>query len=359
MRAFARCAIWLLVVAAAPACGHRLPAAVTSLPAAAVGSSATDEPDTAAGARIERTVHAMGTLLRIDVAAESDGAGAAALEAAFVEVDRLERVLSSWRTDSEVGVLNAAAGAGPVELTPELAMLLLEAGEHVAATGGAFDPAIGSLIDAWQLRGPGRVPSSVSLTEARRRSGWHLLRLDGSSTTATAGPAGWWIDTGAFGKGVALGAAAGVLRERGVEDAVLDFGGQLLVLGDSTDVAVADPRDRETPLAVLRVSNASVSTTAASERFVVVDGVSLGHVLDPRTGVPVPAWGSVTVVVEDAVRADALSTALFVMGPDAALEWAADREDVAVLALRLEAGAVKATWNRAMQPMLVHAPNDE
>lgn len=288
----------------------------------------------------------MGTTLRAAVCAPSQAAGLAASEAAFAEVRRMERVLSSWTDRSEIGRLNAAAGAGRgrLEVTGELYGLLAEAGDWVRQTAGAFDPAVGALVDAWQLRGEGRVPSESELATALAATGWrHLVLAD--SPYVVPGPRGWWLDTGGFGKGTALRNAAALLRQAGVASAELDFGGQLMVLGDEQIVAVADPRQRLRGVLQLRLRDASVSTSSQSERGL--------HILDPRTGTPVPAWGSVTVVAADAMTADVLSTALFVMGPRAALDWARQRQDVGVLILENTTNQPRASWNEAMSRLII------
>jgi hypothetical protein len=218
----------------------------------------------------------------------------------------------------------------------------------VERTGGAFDPAIGALVDAWDLRGEGRVPGAEELAEAVAASGWTRLTLDPAGFATLDGP-GVWLDAGGFGKGLALRRAAAEIRSRG-GTAVLNFGGQVMMVGTEAELAVADPTDRESGAVRLRLRDASAATTSADERFIEVDGRAYGHVLDPRTGEPVEAWGSVTVVAEDPMVADLLSTALFVMGPDAALDWAEDRPFGVLVQ---EAGSVPgARWNPAMERWL-------
>ena len=124
-----------------------------------------------------------------------------------------------------------------------------------------------------------------------------------------------------------------MLTRQHVPSGILNFGGQVLVFGDTTlTIAVADPEQRQRAVASLPLHNASASTTGQSERFVEVDGQRFGHVIDPTTGWPAAAWGSVTVVHQDAMVADILSTALFVLGPARGLQWANDH-DVAALFL--------------------------
>lgn len=301
-------------------------------------------------ATVTRESFVMGTVLRVEVEAPTREEGLAAIERAFGEVRRLDGVLSSWREGSEVGRLNAAAAGEAVTLSPGLWEMLEEARRWTAATDGAFDPGVGALTDAWGLRGEGRVPGEGELAAALARTGIARFDFAAAERTATPGPSAGWIDTGAFGKGAALDAAARALREAGVESALLDFGGQLLAMGPAeTEVAVAHPSRREEAWGALRLREASVSTTSQSERWVEAAGERIGHVLDPRSGRPVPAWGSVTVVARDALVADVLSTALFVMGPVAGREWASRLDEVAVLFLEERGGTVVASSNAAFE----------
>ncbi len=291
---------------------------------------------------VRRTVHLMGTRLEGIAWSRDREAGLATLEAAFEEVEREEALLSTWREGTPLARLNAAAPGEAVEVSARLGGLLEEARRIARATGGAFDPAVGSLVDAWDLRGEGRRPSEGELASARRASGLGCFE-PGPGRRVTPRCPGAWIDAGAFGKGSALRRAG---EELGVgSDAptatLLDFGGQLLAVGappgrEAWPAAVAHPARRDRPVAELRLRDRSAATTSASERFVTIDGRVRGHVLDPRTGRPAPAWGSATVVAEDPLRTDALSTALFVMGPEEGWRWARGRDDVGVLLLTLD-----------------------
>ena len=118
-------------------------------------------------------------------------------------------------------------------------------------------------------------------------------------------------------------------------------------------VPVAHPARRAEPAAWLHLRDRSASTSSQSERFITVGGKRLGHILDPRTGKPVPAWGSVTVVAEDPAAADAVSTALLVLGPEAGAKWAERREDMGVLFLIERDGRVVPRWNHALVRYLV------
>lgn len=306
---------------------------------------------------LEREAHFMGTPLRAVVSAPTRGAAIAASEAAFAEVARLERVLSSWRTDSDLSALNQATPGSAVRPSPALFELLREVHPWIAATGGAFDPAVGPLIDVWDLRGEGRVPEPQELEKAVgwSRNGAFCLNLVAERVVRRHDRA--WMTAGAFGKGAALRAARQALVEAGVASALLDFGGQLVAIGHPEgggdwEVGVAHPSHRDQVAAYLVLNGRSAATSAASERFVEVDGQRYGHIVDPRTGWPVAAWGSVTVVHEDPLVADLLATALFVMGPDEGVRWLESHPELAALFLVLGENDLEATWTWAMDEWL-------
>ncbi|HEY7479183.1 MAG TPA: FAD:protein FMN transferase [Gemmatimonadales bacterium] len=299
----------------------------------------------------------MGTTLRIGVRAPDRKAGIAAIEEAFHAVRRDDSLLSTWRDDSEITRLNRAPAGTPVVLPVELYRLLRDCQRWSRETGGAFDPGIGALVDVWDLRRAGRIPSAAELSAARARSGIGRFSFADRSHSVTRSRAGAWIDTGAFGKGAALGSARSALRRHGIESAFLNFGGQVLALGADRGadwiVPVADPARRAEPVMRLRLRGRSASTSAQSERWVEVEGRKLGHILDPRSGEPVPAWGSVTVVAEDPTLADVYSTALLVLGPERAIAWGRSRQDLGVLVLEDRQGRLVPRWNNGLTPFLL------
>ncbi len=299
-------------------------------------------------APVERTVSLMGTTARVRVEGRSRAAAIRASEAAVDAMRDAEALLSTWRDDTELARVNAAPVGTRVTPSPALASLLAEAERWARRTHRAFEPAVGTLVDAWDLRGDGRAPAPDALQAALEAVGPAGLEVDPEGGTVVRRHAAAWLDAGGFGKGAALRTAARRLRKLGVCRAVLDLGGQLHVLGpEPLEVAVAHPAHRHEPVARLRVADASVATSGQSQRRVIIDGAAYGHVLDPRTGRPVPPWGSVTVVHHDPVAADVLATALFVLGPGEALRTA-DALDVAALLLVVEGDGLAAHMSDAM-----------
>jgi thiamine biosynthesis lipoprotein len=274
---------------------------------------------------VERRVSAMGTLLELDVVGSSREQALAASEEAIAEIRRVEDLLTTWR-DSPLLRLDEAPVAGPVPLDSELFGLLQTVFAWAERTDRAFDPTVLPLVRAWDLRGAGRVPPSEILARALDATGPDRFRLDPRRRTAARLDALAGIEEGAWGKGYALDRAVERLAGSGVS-ALLDLGGH--VLGRGRDgagrwwaVGIADPRRRNREVVTLEIADASVSTSGNSERSRVVAGKRIGHLLDPRTGEPAADFGSVTVVSPSALDADILSTAFFVLGPEAGLALA-------------------------------------
>lgn len=286
-------------------------------------------------------------------------------ESVLREVERIDGVLSTWDPDSDLSHANGSLPGISTTLSGELADLLAETMAWTEKTGGAFDPTVGALVDAWDLRGDGRIPETEQIARALEASGPSSIELGGNDTLLRHAPNAW-IDAGGFGKGAALRAAGRILHEYLAGPAgpikariLLDLGGQIWAwspIDAPWPVQVADPRARQGGLLSLSIRNASVATSGTSERWVTVDGARFGHILDPRTGFPAPPWGSVTVVTRDPLEADVLATALYVMGPEEALAWAGSRSEVGVLILAIEPDGIRARWNPAMETWLSHVP---
>lgn len=260
----------------------------------------------------------MGTRLSLHVEASDRAAALEASEAAVREIARIEDLLSTWKAGGPLERLNAAQPGVAVELGPEAARLLALVRDWTARTQCAFDPTVLPLVRVWDLRGDGRIPGRSLLSRARAATGWESFRAeaDGVSWSRRKSDAG--IDEGAWGKGYALDAAARALTDAGSRGALVDLGGQVIVLG-AERVAIADPRERGRTAAWIDVANASVSTSGNSEREKRVAGRLVGHLLDPHTGRPAEDFGSATAIAPSALVADILSTAFFVMGPDRGL----------------------------------------
>ena len=225
-------------------------------------------------------------------------------------------------------------------------------------TGAAFEPTVLPLLRVWDLHGSGRVPTHAERESALEALAPNGLTLDaGGHSVRHHELAGW--ESGAFGKGAALDAAMASLRADGICRAVLDFGGQLSCIGiDATPrTAVAHPRDRDHTVVEFAPAEGSLATSGNSERGIVIEGRHYGHLLDPRSGQVADDFGSVTVFAPSALDADCLSTALYVLGPDRALEWVREYPRIDVLVLQFDGEQLRARLSPGLdQRLLQTAP---
>lgn len=294
-------------------------------------------------ATIHRQVTAMGTSLALEVTAPSREQALQASEAAVRAVAEVEARLSTWRHDSELAALNRHPAGEEFPLSPELANDLELARRVWRLTGGAFDPGIGALLQAWDVRGAGRRPGRREQAAVRRASGMALLRLTASGATRLH-PA-LRLEEGGFGKGVGLDAALRALQEAGASGALLDFGGQLAVLPSPAgyEVAVAHPRHRTSEVVRIRLHAGSLATSGNGQRR-----RGRPHLFDPRTGKPARDFGSVSVWAPTAAEADALATGLFVLGAEGALAWAEHHPAYGVLVLELRGNTLRLGLSAAL-----------
>ncbi len=268
---------------------------------------------------------AMDTLIRLEYRGKD--ADAAARDA-FLAVTDMEKLWSVTDPESEVSRLNEA---GEAELSADTAAVLEKALEACRETDGAFDPVLFRLKEVWGWLDDPHVPDPQSLGKALAASGSGKLSLSGSSARLTDGAG---IDLG----GIAKGRAAEVLASRAgayeVDSALLNLGGNIRTLGRKPDgsdwkIGIRDPEDGSSLLGVLTLAGSGcVVTSGAYERSFTEDGVTYGHILNGTTGYPAEGdLVSVSVTGTDAARADALSTALFVMGREKAAAFWAERRD--------------------------------
>lgn len=320
------------------------PAAAPALALALLPALAPEPPT-----RVERTVPMMGTLLEITVEAPDREAALAASETAIRALEATEARLSTWRESSELARLNRAPVGEVVALSPLLAAELAAAADCWRQTEGAFDPGLGRVLAAWNLRQGGREPTAAELRGAAAGASLAALELTSGGAAVRRHP-GLRIEEGGFGKGAGLDRAVAALaaRPRPVR-ALLDLGGQVAVYGGGGPwtVAVADPRQRQRPVLALELAAGSVATSGNGGRGGAGGGQGgetrrIGHLFDPATGAPAEDFGSLTVVAPGGLSADCLATGLYVLGPERALAWAAAHPGVEVLVLETSPGGLRA-----------------
>ncbi len=244
-----------------------------------------------------------------------------AIGAAYAEIDRLEALISSWNPESQTSELARTAGTVPARVHDDLFGLIRRSLKVAKLTDGAFDISFAGAGRLWNFKAdPPRLPDDAQLKQALRLVDYRKIAVDVDSRTVLLEEAGMRIGFGGIGKGFAANRAAAVMREMGITSGVVNAGGDLLAFGEQENgdlwtVSIADPKNPGEVFARLGISNQAVVTSGDYESFFEIDGKRYAHILDPRTGYPVSELASVTIVCPDAELADALATAVSVLGP--------------------------------------------
>lgn len=266
----------------------------------------------AAQPRHEFTELHMGVAVRLVLHAEDAAAARTAARAAFDRIAALEDILSDYRPHSELRRLERP-DTGWVAVSPDLARVLAAARRLASLSDGAFEPTAGPLTALWrETRATGRLPSTAALDNARARVGFEAFTVDTLGARIHLARPNLRFDLGGIAKGYILGQAALVLRHHGIYRALIEAGGDLL-LGDPPPGRpgwhIARPEGGPSTLA-----NVAVATSGTGEQWVEIGGVRYAHLVDPRTGLGLTRDVQVTVIGPDPMLADALATAIAVLG---------------------------------------------
>ncbi len=245
-----------------------------------------------------------------------------AVDAAIDEVERLDALLSTGKETSEVSRINAAGGG---EVSEDTAVILQEAMEVYQRTEGLFDVSIYPLMELWGFPSQEyHVPTREELLEVLSLVDASKIAFDGTYIKLLEGQR---IDFGGIAKGYTSARVMDVFQEYGIHSGMVTLGGNVQVLNKKLDrskwqVAIRDPEHEGKILGVLGVENQAVITSGGYERYFEEDGETYIHILNPRTGYPADKdLISVTVISEDGMLADALSTSLYLMGREEAVSY--------------------------------------
>lgn len=234
---------------------------------------------------------------------------------------------------SELSRMNELAFLDPFAASPAMREALALSRRWVEASGGAFDPSVEPLIALWEEAGrAGELPTAAAIAAEREHVGFlHVVTLEEGQVRYTVPGAA--LDFGAIAKGLIVDHAASALRDRGVERAILEVGGDAIAFGPgSFTFGIQDPTDRTKLLGTVAVEGGAVVTSGNYERFTEIDGKRYSHIIDPRTGRPEEnGLVSVTIVGGRAAAADAIATAVMVLGREAGAAFLAGLDDVAAV----------------------------
>ncbi|MDO4621020.1 MAG: FAD:protein FMN transferase [Lachnospiraceae bacterium] len=268
-------------------------------------------------------------------------------EKAKKEVQRLDSLLSTGNPESEVGKINAGGGG---VLSEDGQYLMKRSLELWKETDGAFDLTVYPLMELWGFTDSSfKVPSDDDLKKALTLVGSDMVKFDEATGETAFAIEGMKIDFGGIAKGYASSQVVSLLREAGAEHAMVNLGGNVQALGGKPDgsdwrIGVRMPDGTNDIMCVLSIRDCAVITSGGYERFFEEGGKTYHHILDPKTGRPADnSLLSVTVVSEDGTSADALATALFIMGEEKAEEYWREHRTEFNLILAMADGSVKVT----------------
>ncbi|MEA4947576.1 MAG: FAD:protein FMN transferase [Oscillospiraceae bacterium] len=278
-----------------------------------------------ADTQAHKQLFAMDTIMTLTAYGKNGDAG---IDAAEATINDLAAVLDPQTKGSAVNALDSAEGR-PVTVPESVTDMLAAAKTVYRRTGGALDLSVYPLSVLWGFinldsGGKGYVPTQAEIDTALRKLCFDKIAVDGDQVTI---PAGDEISFGAVAKGYTSDQTVAAMKKAGVESAIVSLGGNVQTLGLKPDgsnwnVAVEDPNDPGAYLGVLSVGQTAVITSGSYQRYFEQDGKVYHHILDPHTGYPADSGlKSVTIVCTSGVTADCLSTALFVLGKDAALNY--------------------------------------
>lgn len=265
---------------------------------------------------------AMDTLVEVNFAAPEGVEAETVKSAVFAEIKRLERLFSRTAVDSDINRVNSLAGIRPVVVSPDTYQLVELAIQYAAISNGAFDPTIGPLIDSWGfLDQEYRVPEEAEIIRLLPLVDYQGISFDQAKTTLYLSETGMVLEPGGLAKGFILDQVVALFKKNGVSSAFINAGGDIALLGSKPDggfwkLGIRHPRDQKKIFAVLNFAGGAVVTSGDYERSFDRAGVVYHHILDPKTGKPACGLASVTILAATAAEADALSTAVFVLGPE-------------------------------------------
>jgi FAD:protein FMN transferase len=245
------------------------------------------------------------------------------LDAAFARLREIEDELSVNKEGSQIDAVNAAAGISPAAIGPDALSILERDLELSAWSGGAFDPSVGPLVKLWGIGSDhARLPSPSEISSAKGLVGWKDIVVDAAGGKAFLRRKGMGLDLGSTTKGYAADQVAALIRAAGVKKAVVDLGGNVLVVGSRPDgkpwrIGLQDPfsGERGAYLGVASLVDKTMVTSGVYERFFIQDGKRYHHILDTRTGYPVDnGLMSVTVITPRSFDADGFTTTIFALG---------------------------------------------
>lgn len=272
----------------------------------------------------------MGTLAQIVAVAPDTNTAKRCIEAGFAEINKVDELMSDYKNDSEISKVNRDAFKQAVKVSKPTYEVLQKAVRFSKLSSGAFDVTVGPLVQLWRLASEANsVPTDTELQYARSKVGYELLYLDANEMSVRFAVDGMKLDLGGIAKGYAIDKAVEAMKKSGALGAMVDIGGDIRCFGKPSKgkshwlIGVQDPNQTEgligTSLLVLKLTDAAIATSGNYRRFALIQGRKYSHIINRKTAAAADGLSSVTIIANNAMDADALATAITVMGTEKGL----------------------------------------
>lgn len=280
-------------------------------------------PAIAALHEVYQTRYLMGTLATLYAWGDDEELTSDAINRAFEAMEKVDRLMSNYKPDSELSQINRGAGVQPVDVSPETMTVIKAAIGYSQLSDGAFDVTIAPLVKSWGFfTKQGRVPSEEEIQSKRALIDYRQIQIDEKEGRIFLRQPLMEIDLGGIAKGYGVDKAIEALKNAGITTAMVNLSGNIYVLGNPPDqskweIGVQEPKAKNKIIGVLSLKDKAISTSGNYENYFVIDGKRYGHLIHPQTGYPVDnQLLGITIVTDGAMAADALSTAVFILGEE-------------------------------------------
>ncbi|WMS87433.1 FAD:protein FMN transferase [Pleionea litopenaei] len=276
----------------------------------------------------------MGTSAKVELWSDSPSKAETLIKQVEVEMERINQLMSPYISSSELSKINAAAGADPLIISKELLKLIERSIAFSELSHGAFDITFASVGYKYIYR-DGVAPSQLFIDEHKNLINYHSIKLDQQRSTILLEKQGMKIDLGGIAKGYAVDQCIDIIRQAGIQHAFVQAGGDSRVLGDKRGrlwtIGIRHPRQEAGVITQLPLANVAISTSGDYERFFIENGERVHHIIDPQTGRSSNKSVSVTIIANDSLTADALSTTVFILGAKKGLELIESMPEVSAI----------------------------
>ena len=268
----------------------------------------------------------MNTFVEIKVVSADKLKAQKAINLAFDKIKEIEYLMNKFDSNSELSKLNTSSKNKPIEISDELFYCIKSSLEFSKLTDGAFDITIEPLVKLWREVGDRQVfPSDAEIKGALSDIGYSNIKLDTKNQSIVFSNSEIKIDLGGIAKGYAVDEAIEVLKREEISQALVNIGGNIYCLGESDrseywNLGLQDPAAKDKIIGTIKLKDKATSTSGSYERFFLIKEKSFSHIINPKTGLPSEDLLSVTVIANSAIEADALSTAIFVLGKEKGAE---------------------------------------